>query len=143
MVKSISADRVIDCIRKEYTESKQSYNLIVDMVGNHSPLANTKVLNSEGTLVIVGGPKGNWLAPFTRSIQAMILSLFVGQELIMFVAQTTKNDLAFLSDLMQSGKVTPVIDRRYKLSEVPEAIRYSKKGHARGKIMIVIDTENE
>ena len=139
MVRSIGADHVIDYKQEDYTTSGKSYDLIIDNVGNHSLLANKRVLNSNGILVIVGGSKGNWLGPLMRPINALILSPFVDQEFVLLLAQMRKDDLAILGDLMQAGKVTPVIDRRYHLSEVPAAIRYSEEGHARGKIIIALE----
>ncbi len=138
MVRSIGADHVIDYKKQDYTESGERYDLIIDMVGNHSLLANRQVLNPEGTLVIVGGSKGNWVGPLMRPINALILSPFVDQEFVMIIAELNKDDLTALGDLMQAGEVTPVIDRRFPLSEVPAAIRYSEEGHARGKIVIEI-----
>ena len=108
----------------------------VDNVGNHSLLANRRVLNPDGIFVIVGGAKGKWIAPLINPIKALIMSPFVSQELILILARLRQEDLKFISDLMQAGKVTPVIDRRYALDEVPDAIRYSEEGHARGKIII-------
>ncbi len=139
MVRSIGADHVIDYKKEDYTESGKRYDLIIDMVGNHGLLANRKALEPDGILVMVGGAKGNWLAPLMGPIKALVLSPFVDQELGMILAQLRKDDLAILGKLMQAGKVTPVIDRRYRLSEVPAAIRYSEKGHARGKIVIVLE----
>ena len=92
-----------------------------------------------GIFVIIGGPKGNWLGPLIRPIQAMLYSPFVDQEFVMLMARANKEDLATLGDLMASGKITPVIDRRYGLDEVPAAIRYSEEGHARGKIVINLE----
>ena len=139
MVRSIGADHVIDYTQEDYTRSGQRYDLIIDNVGNHSLSANRRVLNSDGIFVIVGGPKGNWLKPLMNPIKALVFSPFVGQEFVMILAKLRKDDLAILSDLMQAGKVTPVIDRRYRLSEVPAAIRYSEEGHARGKIVIDLE----
>ena len=139
MVRSIGADHVIDYTREDYTESGQRYDLIIDNVGNHSLLANKRALNPDGTFVIIGGPKGNWLGPLMRPIKALVLSPFVGQEFVMLLAQMRQDDLAILADLMQAGKVTPVIDRHYGLSEVPAAIRYSEEWHARGKIIIDLE----
>ena len=139
MVRSIGADHVIDYTQEDYTETEQHFDLIIDMVGNHSLLENRQVLNPEGILVIVGGGKGNWLGPMMNPITAKILSPFVGQEFGMILAQLRKDDLTILADLMRAGKMTPVIDRRYRLSEVPEAIRYSEEGHARGKIIIDLE----
>ncbi len=139
MVRSIGADHVFDYTKEDYTESGQQYDLIIDMVGNHSLSANRQALKPEGTFVIVGGGKGNWLGPMMSPIKALMLSPFVGQEFVMILAELRKDDLAILGDLMQAGKVTPVIDRRYRLSEVPAALRYSEEGHARGKIIIDLE----
>jgi NADPH:quinone reductase-like Zn-dependent oxidoreductase len=139
MVRSIGADHVVDYTREDYTRSGQRYDLIVDMVGNHSLLANRRALNPNGIFVIIGGPKGNWLSPLMGPIKAMILSPFVGQEFVMLIAKMRKDDLAILGDLMQASKVTPVIDQRFRLNEVPAAIQYSEKGHARGKIVINVE----
>ena len=139
MVRSIGADHVIDYTQEDYTENEQRYDLIIDNVGNHSLLRNRRALEPDGIFVIVGGPKGNWLGPIMSPIKALMLSPFVGQEFVMVLAKMRKDDLAVLGELMQAGKVTPVIDRRYRLSEVPAAIRYSEEGHARGKIIINLD----
>jgi len=109
------------------------------MVGNHTLLANRNVLNPDGILVMVGGAKGNWIAPLKNPIKALMLSPFVDQELVLILARLRQDDLTIIGDLMQAGKVTSVIDRRYRLSEVPAAIRYSEEGHARGKIVIDLD----
>ncbi len=139
MVRSLGADHVFDYTKEDYTESGQQYDLIVDMVSNHSLSENRSALKPEGILVIVGGGKGNWLGPLMGPIKALLLSPFVGQEMVMMLAQLRKDDLAVLADLMQVGKVTPVIDKRYRLNDVPAALRYSEEGHARGKIIINLD----
>jgi len=136
MVQSIGADHVIDYKQEDYTENGQRYDLIIDMIGNHSLSENRQVLNPEGIFVIIGGSKGNWLGPLMSPIKALLYSPFVGQEFVMLISKMRKEDLTVLSDLMRSGAVTPVIDRSYRLSEVPAAIRYSEEGHARGKIVI-------
>lgn len=138
MIRSLGADHVFDYTREDYTESDRRFDLIIDNVGNHSLLANRRVLADDGILVIVGAPKGNWIRPLMRPIKAMLLSPFVSQDFIMILAQLTAEDLATLADLMQSGKVTPVIDRSYGLDEVRDAIRYSEQGHARGKILVTV-----
>jgi NADPH:quinone reductase-like Zn-dependent oxidoreductase len=139
MVRSIGADHVIDYTKEDYTEIGERYDLIIDMVGNHSLLANRQALKADGTFVIVGGSKGDWLGPLMGPINALILSPFVDQEFVMILAELRKEDLATVGDLMRAGEVTPVIDRRFRLSEVPAAIRYSEEGHARGKIIIELD----
>ena len=136
MVRSIGADHVIDYKQVDYTESGNQYDLIIDMVGNHSLLANRRVLSREGILVMVGGPTGNWFASLVGPIKALMLSPFVKQDFGMMLAEFSQDDLAILAELMQSGKLVPVIDRRYPLNEVPAAMRYSEEGHARGKIII-------
>jgi NADPH:quinone reductase-like Zn-dependent oxidoreductase len=136
MVRSIGADQVIDYTQEDYTRSEQRYDLIIDNVGNHSPLANSRVLKPGGKLVLVGGAAGNWLGPLMKPLQAMLLTPFVSQELTMLLARMSGEDLVVLAELMQAGKMTPVIDRRFPLSEVAQAITYSETGRARGKIII-------
>lgn len=139
MVRSIGADHVIDYKQEDYTENGQQYDLIIDMVGNHSLSENRKVMKPEGKFIIIGGAKGNWLGPLMGPIKAMLYSPFVDQDFIMFIAKMRKQDLSVLGELMKSGVLTPVIDRSYPLNEVPAAIRYSEEGHARGKIIITVD----
>jgi len=138
MVRSIGADHVIDYKTEDYTESGQQYDLIIDMVGNHPLSANRRVMTPDGTMVIIGGPSSNWIGPLMGPIKAMFYSPFVGQDFSMLIAKMRKADLTVLAGLMAAGEVTPVIDRHYRLSEVPAAIRYSEEGHARGKIIINI-----
>jgi NADPH:quinone reductase-like Zn-dependent oxidoreductase len=98
-----------------------------------------RALAQQGTLVIVGGEGGGrWLGGTDRQLRAMILSPFVGQKLGTFVNKENHEDLIVLKELIESGKVTPVIDRTYPLAEVPEAIRYLEQGHARGKVVITV-----
>ena len=105
MVRSIGADHVFDYTREDYTRSGQHYDLIIDNVGNHSLLANRRVLNPEGILVMVGGSAGDWLAPLMGPIQAMMLSPLVGQEFVMILAQMGREDLAILGDLMREEAI--------------------------------------
>jgi NADPH:quinone reductase-like Zn-dependent oxidoreductase len=137
MVRSLGADHVIDYKKEDYTDSGRQYDLIVDMVGNHGLLANRRVMSPAGTLVLVGGGKGNWIGPMARPLTALVLSPFVGQEFVTLFAGLNKEDLALLADLMQTGEMTAVLDQTFPLTEVPDAIRYSEEGHARGKIIIV------
>ena len=139
MVRSIGADHVIDYKTEDYSENSQLYDLIIDMVGNHSLSKNRQVLKPGGTFVIVGGESGDWLGPLAAPIKAMMYSPFVDQEFVMLMAQMRQSDLAVLADLMKAGKLTPVLDRSYALSEVPAAIRYSEEGHAKGKIIINLE----
>ena len=141
MVRSIGADRVIDYTREDFTKSGQHYDLIIDNVGNHSLSACRRVLNPGGICVIAGAPKkpGIFLARF---ITAPLLSRFVSQKFVMFIAKLRKEDLTIMHDLMKAGRVTPVIDRCYSLSEVPQALRYLEEGHARGKVIITLESGN-
>jgi len=138
-VYSLGADRVIDYRKESYLDSGETYDLIIDNVGNHSLLANRKVMRDSATLVIVGGQGGDWVGPLMRPLAALVLAPFVEQNFAVFLARINRDDLSILADMMASGQVTPVIDRRYALSEVPDAIRYSEEGHARGKIIIRMD----
>jgi len=138
LVRSLGAEHVIDYKYEDYTDHAQQYDLIIDMVGNHSLLANRRVLTPAGRLVIVGGPAGDWLGPMASVLGALVVSPFVDQELDMIIAKLNQDDLKKLGELMQVGLVTPVIDRHYALSEVADAMQYSEEGHARGKIVIVV-----
>src|SRR5580693_2283383 len=122
VVRSIGADQVVDYTREDFTKGTQRYDLIFDSVGNHSLSACRRVLNPKGIYIVNGGPNGRWMGPLTRGIRARMLSPFVSQSLVMFLTRRSKEDLAVMHELMRAGKVTPVIDRSYTLSEVPEAI---------------------
>ena len=135
-VRSIGADRVIDYTREDFTARPELYDLILDCVGNHSLLEYKRVLKDAGKLIIIGGENGKWIGPFARVLRALVLSRFVSQKMFMFLAKPSKPDLITLSKLMASGKVTPVIDRRYALSQVADAIGYVEAGHARGKVIV-------
>jgi NADPH:quinone reductase-like Zn-dependent oxidoreductase len=138
MVRSIGADRVIDYTQEDFAKSGQRYDLFFDCVGNHSLLTCRRVLNPKGIYIVVGGPDGRWLGPLARMLKTLVLSWFVSQNLVMLLARRSKEDLTIMHELMAAGKVTPVIDKRYRLSEVPEAIRYLEEGHARGKVVITL-----
>jgi NADPH:quinone reductase-like Zn-dependent oxidoreductase len=141
MVRSIGADQVIDYTHEDFTKSRQRYDLILDNVGNHSLLECRRVLNPKGKYIMIGGPAGRWIDPLPRAINALMLSRFVSQDMGMLMAKVNKDDLTILRDLIQAGKVTPVIDRRYTLVEAPAAIRYLEEGHARGKVVITMESE--
>jgi NADPH:quinone reductase-like Zn-dependent oxidoreductase len=145
MVRSIGADRVIDYTREDFTQCGQRYDLFFDCVGNHSLSACRRVLNPKGTYVPVGGTSDRYMiGPLARALATLVLSWFVSQKLVIFfLAKPNKEDLAVMRELMAAGKVTPVIDKLYSLSEVPEAIRYLEKGHARGKVVITLGEESE
>jgi len=141
MVRSLGADRVIDYTQENFTTSGQRYHLILDCIGNHSLSACKRVLTSEGRCIAVGGPGGKWmLGSLASAILSPMLSRLSSRKLIVFLARINQADLTYLGELMASRKVTPVIDRRYPLSELPGAIRYLETGHARGKVVIALDS---
>ena len=142
LVRSLGADHVIDYTKEDFTNTDQLYDLIVDNVGNRSLSEVRRVLKPKGTFVLVGGGGANeqgLIGPMAKPIKLMLVSPFVSQKMGMILAELNHDDLALLADLMQSGKVKPVIDRTYKLSDVPEAIKYLEQGHARGKVIIAAD----
>jgi NADPH:quinone reductase-like Zn-dependent oxidoreductase len=140
MVRSIGADHVFDYTKEDFMKSGQRYDLILDNVGNRPLLDYRQVMNPDSLFVIVGGPsEGNWLGAMTVPLKAWVISPFVSQKYQFFLADLNKEDLTLIGELMQSGKVTPVIDRRYKLSQVPEAIAYLEEGHSRGKVIIEME----
>src|SRR5437870_9866307 len=142
LVRSLGADHVIDYTKEDFAKGDQRYDVILDNVPNHSLSECRRILNPKGKYVMIGGggPNDNrWIGPFGRLIQTLVVSPFVSQKMGMMMAELKKSDLAILGDMMQSGKVKPVIDRTYKLSELPEAIRYLEEGHARGKVVITVE----
>src|SRR5437764_12480093 len=127
MVRSLGADHVIDYTKEDFAKGDQRYDVILDNVPNHSLSECRRVLTPQGKYVMIGGggPNDNrWIGPFGRLIQALVISPFVSQKMGMMMAELKKSDLAILGDMMQSGKVKPVIDRTYKLSDVAAAIAY-------------------
>jgi NADPH:quinone reductase-like Zn-dependent oxidoreductase len=139
MVRKLGADRVIDYTKESYTSGTEQYDLILDNVGNEGLLASRRVLKPDGIFVIIGGPKGDWLGPLASPLKAMVVSPFVKQKMGFFIASMDPKDLNTLRDLMQSGAVTPVIDRTYPLAQTPEAVAYVEEGHARGKVVITVE----
>ena len=138
MVRSIGADHVIDYTQEDFAQSGQRYDLIFQLAGTRSPSDCRRALTPKGTLALSSGEGGRWFGPMGLIINALVLSLFVGQRLRPFLAKEGKEDLVVLKELLEAGKITPVIDRTYTLSEVPEAIRYLEEGHARGKVVITV-----
>ena len=140
MVRSIGADEVIDYTRNDFTTSEQRYDLILDTVGNHSFSECRRVLNTAGRYVGIGGPHDvslmGLLAPMIRDL---LLSVFVSQKAVMFIAKSSQDDLTLLGELVATGRLRPVIDSRYSLSDAPNAVRHVEEGHARGKVIITLD----
>lgn len=134
MVRSIGADRVVDYTRQDFTRSSERYDLIFDLAGNRSLLDCRRILKPKGIYIGAGaGPSPSVLGIVVTSITMLLLPRFV-----MFMAKINHDDLTSIGELMESGKVAPVIDRRYDLAEVPDAIRYAQEGHARGKVVILV-----
>lgn len=146
LVRTLGADHVVDYTKEDYTQTSERYDAILDNVGNRSLSENRRVLKPEGKYILIGGGGPNdriALGPLGTLVKAFVISKFVSQEMGFFLAQTNQADLNTLGELMQAGKVTPVIDRRYnKLTEIPDAVRYLETGRARGKVVITIDASS-
>ena len=144
LVRSIGADRVIDYTQTDFTKGVEHYDLVLDCIGNHSLSACRQVLNPKGILVMVGAPDdGQAMGLIARMIGALVWSRFGTKKMIFFIARMNKEDLTTVGQFIAAGKVAPVIDKRYSLSEASEAFRYMEKGHARGKVLITLEPENE
>jgi len=143
LVQSLGADHVIDYTKEDFTKGDQKYDVILDNVANHSLSECRRVLTPNGIYVLIGGGGVNeqgFVGALGKALNAAIYSRFVKQKMGMMMADPSTKDLTLLADMMQSGKIKPVIDRTYKsLSEVPDAIRYLEQGHARGKVVITVD----
>jgi NADPH:quinone reductase-like Zn-dependent oxidoreductase len=139
LVRSLGADRVIDYTHGDFTRSGQKYDLIFQLAGTRSPSDCRRALTSKGTLVLSSGESGGrWIGPVERMIKAAVLSPFVSQKLGSFLAKANREDLQFLKELIEAGKLKPVIDRTYSLRDAPAAIRYLEEGHARGKVALAV-----
>jgi NADPH:quinone reductase-like Zn-dependent oxidoreductase len=136
MVRSIGADHVIDYTREDFTAGPRRYDVVFDCVGNRSLSACRRALNRTGIYIAIGARTGGWIAPLPRFLALLVLSRFVRENLVLFIARPSARDLGLLAGLVESGSVTPVIDRRYALTEVSEAVRYLEARHARGKVVI-------
>jgi NADPH:quinone reductase-like Zn-dependent oxidoreductase len=140
LVRSIGADDVVDYTRHDVTDGTRRWDLILDTAGRRSLSQLRRALTPKGTLVIVGGEGGGrWLGGFDRNLRAVVLSRLVGQRLRMLSSKPRQDDLQVLRQLLEAGKLTPVIDRTFPLREVPEAFRQLVEGHGRaGKLVITI-----
>src|SRR6266404_4996951 len=143
LVRSIGADHVIDYTKEDFTKGDQRYDVIFDNVQNHSFSDRRRILTPNGICILAGiggaGLHEGQLMRMAGALKADLLSRFVRQKFVRYGTKLDKEDLKLLSDLMQTGKVTPVIDRTYKLSETAEAMRYFEEGHARGKVVITVE----
>src|SRR5438034_2253331 len=143
LVRSIGADHVVDYTKEDFTKTDQRYDLIFDLIGNHSFSERRRILNPNGICVMAGVGGAGWHDGIGKrlagELDAYVRSRFVSEKFVTYIAKLTKEDVNVLGDLMQSGKVIPVIDRTYKLSQTPDALRYLEQGHARGKVVITLD----
>ena len=143
MVRSIGADHVIDYTKEDFTKTDQRYDLIFDIVGNHSFSERRRILNPNGICVMVGVGGSGWhdesAGRMMGELNAYLRSRFVSEKFVTYLANLNKPDLAILADLMRDGKMTPVIDKTYKMNDAPSALRYLETGHARGKVVITVD----
>src|SRR3954468_8050163 len=138
LVGSLGAGRAIDYTKEHFTKTERRYDVMLDLVGNR-PLSDCRrAVTARGTYVLVGvSDLGRWFG-LARQIKALLLSPFVRQRMRVFVVRHNREDLAVLKELVEAEKVAPVIDRRYELSEVPEALRHQGEGHTQGKIVIAV-----
>jgi NADPH:quinone reductase-like Zn-dependent oxidoreductase len=138
LVRSLGADQVIDYTRQDFTRGPGRFDVVLDNVANHPLSACRRALTRTGTLVPNANTKGRWLGGLGRTIKALVMAPLVPQRIRPFVARVNQADLLALTELLEAGKLTPVVDRTYALSEVPEAIRYLEQGHARGKVVVTV-----
>ena len=139
MARSIGADHVIDYTGEDFTRSDGRFDLMLDVAGSRSWSECRRVLDPHATLVIVGGPKGNRLiGPLGHVVRVRLAAVRGSRKVVFFIAKFNKADMVVLGELLDAGKVTPVIDRQYTLEEVPEALRYLEEGHARGKVVVTV-----
>jgi len=146
LVRSLGADQVFDYTKEDFTKTGQRYDVIIDNVGNRSLSENRRVLTPNGKYVLIGGGGVNdnrWIGPFGLVIKTLLLKPFISQEMKMMLADVNKEDLTLIADLMQAGKVTPVIDKTYPFSEIREAIRYVETGRARGKVAVTLQDASQ
>jgi NADPH:quinone reductase-like Zn-dependent oxidoreductase len=137
--RSLGADQVIDYTREDFTRSSQRYDLIIG-ANSHRPIFDyRRALSPSGTYVMIGG---GWSQIFQGMLLGPLLSWVGSRKMTFFMARITREDLAFLGDLLAAGKIVPVIDRRYPLNEVAEAVRYSEAGHAKGKVVITVEPQH-
>jgi NADPH:quinone reductase-like Zn-dependent oxidoreductase len=139
MVESIGADRVVDYTKEDFTRGSEKYDVIFQVAGKANPSECRRALTPEGRLVLSSGDSsGRFIGPVSRIIKAALLSPFVKQSLRTLSVEPNSEDLQILAELIDAGKVTPVIDKTFSLSDTAEAIRYLETGHASGKVVIAV-----
>jgi NADPH:quinone reductase-like Zn-dependent oxidoreductase len=143
LVRSLGADKVIDYTKEDFTAGTERYDVILDNVANRSLAECRRALTPNGKYIMIGGPNGTWLKPMDRVFKAAFLSRFVSQKMTMMLSDPTPENWAAMHDLLASGKVKSVIDRRYPLSQIADAMRYLEQGHARGKVIVTLEPAGE
>ena len=139
LVRSLGADRVVDYTREDFAASGERYDLLLDVAGSRPWSACRRVLTENGAMVLIGGPKrSRCLGPLSHILPVKLASLRASQRVVFFVAKFTRADFEALRDLLEAGKVTPVVDRTYPLSEIGAALTYLGEGHARGKVVVTV-----
>ncbi len=142
LVRSLGADHIIDYTKEDFTKRSEKYDVILDNVGTQPLLPFRNVLKPKGIVVLIGGGgpnDGKWLGALVNPLKALFINPFIHEKFRMLFAKPDPKDLGALADLMQSGKMTPAIDRRYKLADTASALRYLEEGHAHGKVIITMD----
>jgi NADPH:quinone reductase-like Zn-dependent oxidoreductase len=138
LVRSIGADHAVDYTREDFAASPRRYDVMLDCIGNRSLSSCRRALTREGTYVGIGAPTGRWIAPLPGFLAMLVVSRFVSQRLMAMIAKVNAEDLGTLRGYLEAGRITPVIDRRYGLTDAAEAVRYLEAGHARGKVVLAI-----
>jgi NADPH:quinone reductase-like Zn-dependent oxidoreductase len=137
--RALGADHLVDYTREDFTRSDRRYDLMLDVAGSRSWSACRRILTPQATLVIVGGPKANrLLGPLGPMVGKLLAGLLSSRKVVFFIAKFNRPDMEILRELLESGKLTPVIDRRYELSEIADAFRYMGEGHCRSKVVVTV-----
>lgn len=136
--RAIGADHVIDYTKDDFLGEDRRYDLILDIAGTRGLFELGRVLQPEGRYVVIGGRKGRWVRPLPRMFGAMLVSRIIGKKMVLGQETANRADLELLKELLESGKVTPVIDRTYPLIDTLDAVSYLAEGHARGKIVVTV-----
>lgn len=139
-LKSIGADRVIDYTQEDCTVGDKRYDLIIDIAGDKIFSEFRRVLQPTGIFCPVGGPGGGFLGSLANSLSAFVVSQFISQRVVLLLTSANKEDLDYLRQLIETGKVIPVIDREFNFNQIPEAVRYVEQDHPLGKVVIAFDT---
>ena len=137
--RSLGADHVVDYTREDFTRSDRRYDLLLDVAGGKSWSQLRRVLTQDATVVIVGAQKRRLVGPIGHIVRLRVASLLRGsQKVVFFIAKTNRADMEILRELLETGKVKPVVDRKYELAETADAFRYLGEGHARGKVIVTV-----